>query len=127
MSIFGFDLIGCYANVWIRQRQFPIVGEKIGGHKHKYDHVSILATGKALVEVDGIEKEFIAPAFIIIRKDKIHNVTALEENTTWYCIFANRDINGDVYDPVLNDPLEQDCKCHETVDRMSKQVILEVD
>lgn len=113
MSNQTHELLGCFANVWIRQRYFPVVGETIGGHKHKYDHVSLLSSGKAKVEVDGVEKEFTAPTFIIIRKDKIHNVTALEEGTTWYCIFANRDINGNVYD-AENDPIEQDPQCHGT-------------
>ena len=53
---------------------------------------------------------------LIIRKDKIHNVTALEENTTWFCIFADRDMNGEVYDPELNDPLSRDPECHRNVD-----------
>ena len=37
------NLMGCYANVWVRQKIFTKVGEEIGGHKHKYDHLSILA------------------------------------------------------------------------------------
>lgn len=110
-----YDLLGCYANVWIRQRLFQKVGEKIGGHKHKYDHVSLLAKGSAKVEVDGVEKIFESPTFIVIRKDKIHNVTALEEGTLWYCIFADRSMDGEVYDPEINDPLSRDPKSCSTL------------
>jgi hypothetical protein len=114
------ELLGCYANVWIRQKLFTEVGQTIGGHKHKYDHVSLLATGSAKVEVDGKEKIFHAPTFIVIRKDKVHNVTALEENTTWYCVFANRDLDGEVYDPEKNCPLDEDCHNVMTIENRIK-------
>lgn len=110
------DMLGCYANIWIRQKVFNNINETIGGHKHKYDHISLLASGSAKVEVDSIEKIFKAPTFIIIRKDKIHNVTALENNTLWYCIFANRDIDGQVYDKDLNDPLNLDNDSHYAIE-----------
>lgn len=92
------DIIGCYANIWIRQKHFNTVGEKIGGHKHKYDHLSILASGSVKVSVDSYEKTFHAPTFITIPAEDIHNITALTEDVVWYCIFADRDINGDVYE-----------------------------
>ena len=121
------DLVGCYANVWVRQRHFPKIGEQIGGHMHKYDHLSLLSSGRVEVEVDGIVKEFTAPTFIIIRKDKIHNVRALEEHTTWYCIFADRDMDGNVYDPELSDPLSiRDPQCHGCVVSDFHQKVLDV-
>lgn len=101
------ELLGCYANIWIRQKKFSAINETIGGHKHKYDHVSLLTSGKVKVEVDGFEKEFTAPTFIVIEKDKIHNVTALTDDVVWYCVFAHRDINGDVYDAELNVPYDK--------------------
>lgn len=92
------DLLGSYANIWVRQKVFSKKGETIGGHKHKYDHMSLLAVGKVMVEVDGITKELEAPTFLVIPKGKIHNITALTDDVLWYCVFAHRDVNGDVYD-----------------------------
>lgn len=43
----------------------------------------------------------------LILKDKIHNVTALTDDVVWYCVFAHRDINGDVYDAELNVPYDK--------------------
>lgn len=100
------EMVGVYANMWIRQKVFTEIGEVIGGHKHNYDHVSLLATGSVEVEVDGVVRQFDAPTFLVIRKDKVHNVKALTENVTWFCVFASRDINGEVYDPELSDPFD---------------------
>ena len=98
------ELFGCYGNVWIRQKKFLKVGEKIRGHKHNYDHVSLLASGKVRVEVDDNVREFEGPTFLVISKDKMHTVTALTDDVLWYCIFANRDVNGEVFDPEASDP-----------------------
>lgn len=100
------QMVGVYANIWIRQKVFTEIGEVIGGHKHNYDHVSLLATGSVEVEVDGAVSRFDAPTFLVIRKDKVHNVKSLTEKVIWYCVFASRDINGEVYDPELSDPLD---------------------
>lgn len=102
-------MLGCFANVWIRQKHFPVVGKELNGHTHKYDHVSLLAKGKVKVRIGDIEKEFTAPTFIVIRKDDVHNVTALEPDTLWYCIFADRDIDGEVFDPEKNCPRDMQC------------------
>lgn len=115
------DLLGCYANIWIRQKKFEKAGQTIGGHKHKYDHVSLLSSGTVEVKVDNITKTFTAPTFIVIRKDKIHDVTSLTDDVLWYCIFANRDIEGEVYDPELNCPLDK-----ESSSRIPKNKIEEI-
>lgn len=104
------NLLGCYANVWVRQKIFTKVGEEIGGHKHKYDHLSILAKGEVQLRVGEEIKVFKAPTFIVIPKDRVHNVTALTDDVLWYCVFAHRDINGEVFDPDIN--AMPDMECH---------------
>ena len=104
------NLMGCYANVWVRQKIFTKVGEEIGGHKHKYDHLSILAKGEVQLRVGEEIKVFKAPTFIVIPKDRVHNVTALTDDVLWYCVFAHRDINGEVFDSELN--AMPDMSCH---------------
>lgn len=56
-------------------------------HKHNYDHMSILAQGRALVTVDFQTRELVAPAVIEIKAGKTHRITAVED-LVWFCIHA---------------------------------------
>lgn len=74
-------------------------GDVTHGHKHHFDHVSLLCTGKVRVTVaDHPPKEFTAPTFIVIKKEYEHYFEALEDQTVWYCVFALRDVDGNVTD-----------------------------
>jgi hypothetical protein len=88
--------LGYFGNIWVRQNLLEKAGDTNGeGHKHKFDHVSLLSHGKVKVEIEGHPtKEFVAPTFIVIRKEYNHKFTALEDNTIWYCVFALRDLDG---------------------------------
>lgn len=91
--------IGCVGNVWVKQNYLAKAGDRAGGHKHFFDHVSLLTQGSVRVEVKGFEpKVFNAPTFIVIKKEYEHDFVALEDGTLWYCIFALRDENGEVTD-----------------------------
>jgi hypothetical protein len=95
----GRHELGYFGNIWVRQNLLEKAGDSTQGHYHKFDHVSLLATGKVQVEVDGYPpKEFTAPTFIVIKKEYSHKFTALADNTIWYCVFALRDEDGDVTD-----------------------------
>lgn len=88
--------LGFVGNIWVRQNYMEKAGDILGGHAHTHDHVSLLTSGKVTVKVGDYEpKEFTAPTFIVIRKGLRHTITALEDNTVWYCVFAMRDIDGD--------------------------------
>lgn len=90
----------CYVgNVWVKQNHLQRAGDANEGHKHHFDHVSLLAKGKVRVEIAGFEpKEFTAPTFIVIKKEHNHRFVALEDDTLWYCVFALRDVDGEVTD-----------------------------
>ena len=91
--------LGYFGNIWVRQNFIARAGDASEGHAHHFDHVSLLATGRVRVEVDGYDpKEFTAPTFIMVKKEYIHKFTALEDNTLWYCVFALRDLDGEVTD-----------------------------
>lgn len=99
--------LGFVGNIWVRQNYFEKAGDKVGGHIHYFDHVSLLAKGSVEVRIDGKDpRVFHAPTFIVIRKEHRHEVTALEDDTSWYCVFAARDIDGNVQEIVdpKNDP-----------------------
>jgi hypothetical protein len=91
--------LGYFGNVWVRQNYLTKTGDTHPGHKHHFDHVSLLAAGKVRVTIDGHPpKEFTAPTFIVIKKEHNHKFEALADGTLWYCVFALRDVNGDVTD-----------------------------
>jgi hypothetical protein len=94
------EALGYFGNIWIRSHHFPKEGmTNGGGHKHHFDHTTLLVSGSVKVEVDGFEpKVFTAPTFIIVKKEHKHLITALEDNTNYYCVFALRDEEGGVTD-----------------------------
>lgn len=91
--------LGYFGNIWVRQNILTKMGDYHPGHKHYFDHVSLLASGKVRVTVEGYpSKDFTAPTFIIIKKDHNHKFEALTDGVLWYCVFALRDENGELTD-----------------------------
>jgi len=91
--------LGYFGNIWVRQNLVEKAGDIHPGHKHNFDHVSLLANGKVEVTVAGYPpKQFVAPTFIVIKKEHYHTFKALQDNTLWYCVYALRDIDGNVTD-----------------------------
>ena len=95
--------LGCVANLFSRQMHFKNAGDMELGHTHSFDHLTLLAAGSLKVTIEGRETVFKAPHMIYIHKDKIHELTALEDNTVAFCIHALRDGNGvdDILDPAM--------------------------
>ena len=92
-----FSNMGVFGNIWVRSHRYAKKGDRHRGHYHHFDHVTLVATGGVLCKVDGEEpKEFWAPTFIVIKKDKRHAFTALADNTTYFCVYALRDKDGEV-------------------------------
>lgn len=102
-SHFGHEM-GLVGNVWIRQNDLRGVGASSVGHKHHFDHASLLTKGSVRVYIQGHEpKEFHAPTFIVIKKEFEHKFEALTEEVQWFCVFALRDEYGDVSDMYSGD------------------------
>jgi len=70
-------------------------GSNINSHKHNFDHMSILASGVAMVTINDVSKSYAAPAVIEIKAEKTHKIMAVTE-CHWYCIHAT-----DITDPKL--------------------------
>lgn len=99
---------GFYGNVWIRKQKYKTTATVHDGHTHDHDHMS-LVNGKVLVEVEGCEPKEFSDTFFIVNANKHHKITALEDNTTVFCIFAIRDSDGksaDEYYAEGNSPYE---------------------
>ena len=89
-------------NIFIRPTVFQKAGEKINGHEHQFDHTSIVFTGsvrvKAVFPETGKEvtQEFHAPAHFLVKANVKHEITALEDGTIFWCVYAHRTPQGDV-------------------------------
>ncbi len=116
--------IAAGGNIFIRPNRLDKAGDKTTGHTHNFDHVTIVFTGAIHVRAfrraqivkevgpdDGLgaeistpeyhdtliaERDFHAPAHCLIRADVMHEITALEDNTVYWCCYAHRTPQGDV-------------------------------
>jgi hypothetical protein len=95
----------CISNVYSRLMHFKNKGDVEDGHKHTFDHGTLISSGSVLYEVLGdngeavSSKVFTAPNFIFVDKDKNHRIIALEKNTVCACIHALRTIDEELLDP----------------------------
>ena len=94
--------IGCVSNLFVRQMHFASVGDTEVGHKHTFDHLTLLAKGKLKVKINDEETEFSAPHMIFIKAELQHELTAASDNTVAYCIHALRsESTNDIIDPAM--------------------------
>lgn len=69
-------------------------GEVHAGHEHDVDHGTVLHSGRVRIDWSCAKRgtfgttEFTAPANFLVRADTEHTITALEDGTSWYCIFT---------------------------------------
>lgn len=96
--------VSVVANVVTMQWHFARKGQKTTGHRHPHDHQTLLARGAVRCTLEGVSKDFRAPAIIVIRKMKAHQFEALEDDTVFYCVHALR--HGDGVDDVM-DPADE--------------------
>jgi quercetin dioxygenase-like cupin family protein len=87
------------AGVYAKETLIP-AGQVLVQHKHKFDHLSILASGSVELMVDGEKRIVHAPACLTIEADKHHGVKSLTD-VVWYCIHATDCTDTDEIDEVL--------------------------
>ena len=86
-----------FANrAYAKQMHLP-AGHVAHSHKHSFDHLSILALGRAQVAVDDDVHTYEAGACILIKANAVHEITALDD-CIWFCIHAT-----DITDPLVID------------------------
>jgi quercetin dioxygenase-like cupin family protein len=56
-------------------------------HKHKFGHLSVLAQGEVLLDIEGVQVKRTAPCCLHIEAGKHHGILALTD-VVWYCIHA---------------------------------------
>ena len=93
-------------NIFIRPNALPKAGDKVDGHKHNFDHTTIVLHGAVHVKAhlpDGrvIERDFVAPSHFLVHAEVEHEITATEDGTLFWCVYSHRDPQGritQVYD-----------------------------
>jgi len=74
------------------------VGDKIEGHAHTFDHITLLANGRFIMRAKDAEKEHIAPKLIVTPKGVVHEFETLDKGCLLCCVHAIRD--GDTEEDV---------------------------
>lgn len=92
--------LACVSNMYVRMMRFNKKGNIEYGHTHPFDHLTLLASGSVKMKVDGKESIFHAPKMIFIRKDMIHELESLEDNTVAFCIHPIR--NGEAIEDIVD-------------------------
>lgn len=87
---------GVYAKAMRIPEDFEVVS-----HKHNYDHLSILAEGCVIVEVDGKQETYWSPAVIEIKAGAEHSVTPVNGPALWYCVHSTDCADPEKVDQVL--------------------------
>jgi len=90
------------AGVYAKETRIP-AGHVLVQHRHKFDHLSILASGSIELMVDGERSVVHAPACLTIEANKHHGVKSLTD-VVWYCIHATECTDEDEIDEVLIAP-----------------------
>ena len=79
---------------------FIPAGHFVMSHKHKYDHLSVLASGTVTVEVDGRETWMEGPAVVNVSAGKHHTVKAVTD-AVWMCVHGTAETSVEDMDDVL--------------------------
>lgn len=90
-------------NIFIRKGTIAKAGEFVEGHKHNFDHVTIIRRGRFLIEqldddhnvVRSVERGAI-DGHVLIKAGVEHKLTALEDDSVYWCIYAHRTPQGEI-------------------------------
>ena len=83
-------------NVFIRASGHLPKGKVIDGHAHNFDHTSIVLSGSVRIKTDEQEQTFHAPSHLLIKAGVRHEITILEDETVFWCVYAHRTPQGDI-------------------------------
>lgn len=96
-------------NVFVRPNLGYMTGEVCDGHAHNFDHVTFVTRGSFRIDrssPDGRVDSLIVGGpgstayngrwFVLIKADCHHKLTALEDHSDFFCVYAHRDPQGRV-------------------------------
>lgn len=85
--------------VYMRRMRAP-AGFVIGSHRHKYEHYSVLCTGKVRVTYASEVEEYEAPSVMVVPAGVEHRIEALTD-IVWLCVHGTTETDRDSIDEVL--------------------------
>ncbi|WOB06456.1 hypothetical protein [Piscinibacter gummiphilus] len=85
--------------VYAKDTRIP-KGKRLVQHVHPFDHLSVLAVGTVVVEVDGAREVFVGPRCLTIKAGKAHAVEALTD-AVWFCIHATSETDPTKVDDAI--------------------------
>lgn len=93
------------SNTFFRPNFLEIAGDRLEGHAHNFDHVTMVVQGAVRIKAKGPDdngREVIKRAagpfqdrLVLIRAGVEHEITALEDGTEFLCIYSHRNAQGD--------------------------------
>lgn len=101
-------------NVFVKMMHLYYAGDKVEGHAHTYDHITLLAKGTVVMRANGIDVEHSAPKLIVTPKGVVHEFEAITPDCLLCCVHAIRD--GDTVDDVA----PQDLTAEQQVELLAK-------
>ena len=72
------------SGMYVKECRIP-AGLKLTQHSHKFDHLSWLSSGDAIVEVDGEQNKYSGPCMLEIKANKVHSVESVTD-VVWLCM-----------------------------------------
>ena len=86
----GLDITHHFGGgVYAKEARIP-AGTLATQHVHSFDHLSLLASGRVVVSVEGHGTEYSAPACLKIEAGKAHSVYAMTD-AVWFCIHSTEE------------------------------------
>lgn len=86
------------SDIFVKEACFA-AGDQIVQHRHHYDHLAYLVSGRAEVIVDGERFEIAGPVGFTIEANKHHGVKALTD-VVWLCIHSVAKAEGETPDDI---------------------------
>lgn len=85
-------------NVFVKMMHLYYAGDKVEGHAHTFDHITLLAKGTVIMRANGSAIQHSAPKLIVTPKGIVHEFEAAMPDCLLCCVHAIRD--GDTVDSV---------------------------
>ena len=88
-------------NIFIRPNRLEKSGHYVKGHKHNFDHTTIVYKGAVHVKAElpngsAIERDFVAPAHFLVKAGMEHEIVATEDGTEFWCVYSHRTPQGEI-------------------------------